>query len=124
MRKVIICHTITIETVVYTGTHDNDTIKGWFQSISLEDRQFALRYLNRSEEVHRIVSDMICLAMQSVADLCIIPIQDYLELGSEARINVPSTVGQNWKWRLLEDDISEDLLIKIHTLTKTYGRCY
>lgn len=109
--------------VVYTGTHDNDTIKGWFEAISNEDRQFALRYLNRrNEDSHKISRDIICLAMQSVADLCIIPIQDYLELGSEARINVPSTVGLNWKWRLLEDEISPELILKIRSITETYGR--
>ena len=109
--------------VVYTGTHDNDTIKGWFNTISREDREYALRYLNRkSEDVDNISWDIICLAQQSVADLCIIPMQDYLDLGSEARINVPSTVGLNWKWRLLEDEIGQDLLVKIREMTKTYGR--
>ena len=65
---------------------------------------------------------MIRLAQASVANYCIIPIQDYLGLGTEARINVPSTVGTNWTWRLLEDEITEELINDIRKITKLYGR--
>lgn len=109
--------------VVYTGTHDNDTIVGWFNSICPEDRNYVLRYLNigekHSDNIHWV---FIRLAMQSVADLCIIPVQDYLGLGSEGRINIPSTVGGNWRWRLLEGELTEELLLKIKEITKLYGR--
>lgn len=116
-------HNYNNNSVVYTGTHDNETLKAWFETIPNEDRRFALSYINRNEETaERVTWDMICLAQQSVADLCIIPIQDYLCLGKEARINTPSTVGLNWKWRLLEEDIKEDLLLRIQSVTKTYGR--
>jgi 4-alpha-glucanotransferase len=109
--------------VVYTGTHDNNTIKGWFEDISEEDRDLALRYMNKSvEDTGKIHWDIIHLAMQSVAELCIIPLQDYLGLSSDARMNTPSTIGDNWKWRLTKEELSEDLLHKIREITKLYGR--
>lgn len=109
--------------VVYTGTHDNDTIVGWFKNICKEDRALALEYLNRTtEETKNIHWDMVRLAQGSVAKLCIIPIQDYLGLDSNARINTPSTIGVNWKWRLLKNEITEDLLKKIKLITNLYGR--
>jgi 4-alpha-glucanotransferase len=109
--------------VVYTGTHDNDTILGWFGSINEQERVMALAYLNRKlKDTKNIHWDFIRLAQQSVAKLCIIPVQDYLGLSSEARINTPSTVGLNWKWRLLENEIGNELLLNIREMTKLYGR--
>ena len=91
--------------------------------MSSEDRSFLLKYLNSNSKDNKdICWDVICLAQQSVSDMCIIPIQDYLGLGSEARINVPSTVGLNWKWRLLPGDIDNELLNEIYNITKVYGR--
>jgi 4-alpha-glucanotransferase len=109
--------------VVYTGTHDNDTILGWFKSIKKEDRAMALAYLNRKPaNTKNIHWDFIRLAQQSVAKLCIIPVQDYLGLSGEARINTPSTVGDNWKWRLLKGEIEDELLLKMRAVTNLYGR--
>lgn len=108
--------------VVYTGTHDNDTVIGWFSGINSEDRAMALDYLNRKRSTKEIHWDLIRLAQQSEAKLCIIPIQDYLGLGGEARINVPSTVGSNWTWRLLPDEIQDEMLLKIRHITNLYGR--
>jgi 4-alpha-glucanotransferase len=110
--------------VVYTGTHDNDTVLGWFDSITKEDRKMALSYLNVSpENTGTIHWDLIRLAMQSVANTCIVPMQDFLGLNKEARINIPSTVGNNWKWRLLEGEFTPELAKKIRNMTKLYGRC-
>ncbi len=109
--------------VVYTGTHDNDTIMGWLQSINEKDYALALEYLNiDQEDTANMNWALIRLAMQSVANYCIIPVQDYLGLSSEARINIPSTVGNNWKWRLCEGDLKDELLIKIRKMAKLYGR--
>lgn len=109
--------------VVYTGTHDNETIKGWYHSIAWEDKEFSLRYLNNGKtEENEIHWDFIRLAQQSVADLCIIPVQDYLGLGNEARINRPSTLGDNWKWRIDEGEITPELIQEIRMITKLYGR--
>lgn len=109
--------------IVYTGTHDNDTLLGWYDSISIPDKQLSIEYLNNADaNKDEIPWDFIRLAMQSVAKTCIIPIQDYLCFGSEARINTPSTLGENWKWRLDKKDLEESLIKKIHHITKLYGR--
>lgn len=109
--------------VVYTGTHDNDTLQGWYQTISLKDKEMALRYLNNwNSDEKQIHWDYICLAMRSVADTCIIPMQDLLGLGSEARINIPSTLGGNWVWRMEKDSFTPELAKKLRQLTKLYGR--
>lgn len=109
--------------VVYTGTHDNETIAGWYENLNCADKELAMDYLDldpeRDTDIHW---KFIRLALSSVADLAVIPVQDYLGLGNEARINKPSTVGDNWKWRLLENEITDELMEKIQKVTKTYGR--
>lgn len=107
--------------VVYTGTHDNDTIAGWYTSFAEHDRDFANRYMgiDTEKDIH---FKFIRLALSSVADTAIIPIQDYLGLGSEARINKPSTLGENWKWRLKKGQCTKELAVSIRKLTKLYGR--
>ena len=107
--------------IVYTGTHDNDTVLGWYQSLGRKSRAFAKRYvgIRGRKEVNW---QFIRLAMASVADTCIIPMQDYLGLGKEARINTPSTLGTNWKWRMAEGALSEELAARIYEMTKTYAR--
>ena len=116
-------HNYGTNCVVYTGTHDNDTLKGWYDRLDEKDRKLALAYLNNyataRENIHW---DYICLAMRSVADTCIIPAQDFLGLGTEARINTPSTLGGNWKWRMKKDAFTEALILKIQNLTKICGR--
>ena len=107
--------------VVYTGTHDNDTVVGWWNTFAKRDKAFAKKYLNirSNKEIHWFFI-RACLA--SVADTAIIPIQDYLGLGSEARLNTPSTLGDNWKWRLLPKQFNEDIADKMFELTKLYYR--
>ena len=109
--------------VVYTGTHDNRPIKDWIRRIPKEDIDYILNYTDKDEnDLEDINWIMIRLAMASVANICIIPMQDYLGLGEEARINEPSTVGDNWIWRLLDGDVTKDLISKIKYMTKLYGR--
>lgn len=108
--------------VVYTGTHDNDTLKGWYESLEEPDRTKALSYINRKGAEEGLLWDYICLALRSVADTCIIPVQDYLELGTEARINAPSTLGENWSWRMESATWSKELVEKIETLSHLFGR--
>lgn len=116
-------HNYDSNCVVYTGTHDNDTVKGWYRSLPPEDRQLSVEYMgNEKTDPEDIHWDFIRMALSSVAKLAIIPIQDYLGLGSEARINRPSTVGGNWKWRLQKGELTEELLHKINRLTELYGR--
>ncbi len=114
-------HNYTANSVVYTGTHDNDTTLGWYQAISRKDRSFARQYLDiRSNK--ELVWNFIRAAVASVSDTAVIPMQDYLELGGEARINVPSTLGDNWKWRMVRGQLEEGLAQKICELCRTYGR--
>lgn len=116
-------HTYTPNCVVYTGTHDNTTTRDWYHVVGSEGRKFAKEYLQKPAFDEDTLSwDFIAMAMSSVADLCVIPIQDYLCLDGSARINTPSTLGGNWVWRLKKDQISEELIRKIRRMTKLYGR--
>ena len=109
--------------VAYTGTHDNETITGWFQSITKKERQMARDYLCDQTTPDRLLhQSFISLIMRSSAKSCIIPIQDYMGYDNTCRINKPSTVGINWRWRLTEDELSEELKEKIHAMAMRYGR--
>ena len=109
--------------IVYTGTHDNETTRGWFRNLSQHDRNFARAYIGcEGKHDTAAVWSMIRAAMSSVADRCVIPVQDYLCLGNEARINEPSTLGDNWKWRMKKGQLNETIIQKIYKMTKLYGR--
>lgn len=110
--------------VVYTGTHDNDTIVGWYRTLEKADKEFCREYLNLDKcRPNKLHWEFIRAAMSSVADLAVIPIQDYLGLGQEARINTPSTLGNNWKWRLEADALTNELAIQMYEMTRLYRRC-
>ena len=116
-------HNYSKNSVVYTGTHDNETLAGWYQTLSKEDKKYTCAYMGQKVlPKKKAVWEIIRLAQASVSDTCIIPIQDYLALGNEARINHPSTLGGNWMWRLKKGEISEKLLKRIRNLVKLYGR--
>ncbi len=106
--------------VAYTGTHDNDTTVGWFKRASKHERAFCKKYLpSNGREIHW---DMIRALMASVAAIVIVPAQDILGLGTEARMNLPATTGKNWQWRLKDDEISEEVIERLAEMTETYGR--
>ena len=120
-------YTYRRNSVVYTGTHDNPTSAGWFKSARQEDAALALDYfgLEDPRDVHPrdIHWAFIRAALSSVANLAIIPMQDYLGLGNEARMNTPSTTGGgNWRWRLPPGAADAVLAEKIRGLTRLYGR--
>ena len=116
-------HNYTKNCVVYTGTHDNDTTEGWFTALSAKDRRFCRNYLDmKGRGQGKIHTAMIRTALASVADTAIIPMQDYLGLDSRARINTPSTLGNNWKWRMKADAFTGELAEEIRKITKLYGR--
>lgn len=119
--SVYLPHNYTANTVVYTGTHDNDTTRSWFYGLKPKHRRFAKKYLNIKGN-KEVEWDFIRAAISSVSDTAIIPMQDYLGLGGEARINLPSTLGDNWKWRMKETQITEELAARIYELCKTYAR--
>ena len=114
-------HTYTKNCVVYTGTHDNDTLIGWFTKAKDNDKQFARDYLN-SQSDNEIHWDAIRGAWSSVASMAIAPIQDFLGLGSEARINTPGLASGNWQWRLKDGVLTDELAERIAKLTKVYSR--
>jgi 4-alpha-glucanotransferase len=116
---------------VYTGTHDNNTTIGWFRGSTLEDttqsreeieveRQIALKYLGT--DGREINWDFIRLALMSVAHTAIIPMQDILGLGSEARMNLPGTTEGNWCWRFGPGMLTEEIKDRLAELTTLYGR--
>ncbi len=114
-------HNYIQNSIVYTGTHDNDTTLGWFNTIPRGDKAFAKKYLNiRSNK--NVVWEFIRATFSSVSDTAIIPMQDYLELGSEARINTPSTLGKNWTWRMKSGACTKELADRMLDMAATYGR--
>ena len=115
-------HLYPVDSVCYTGTHDNVTLKQWFDEAAEEDVAMAKDYLGLNEE-EGYVWGMIRGAMGSVSKLCVVQMQDYLELGKPARMNFPGTLSMdNWTWRALPGFDSEDLAKRILKVTKLYGR--
>ncbi len=114
-------HTYDRNSVVYTGTHDNDTIVGWYSKAKAEDKKWVKDYLDLNDDTH-IHWNFIKSAWSSVANIAIAPIQDFLGLGGEARINTPGVAAGNWQWRLSDDVLTDELAEKISYITRMYGR--
>lgn len=109
--------------IVYTGTHDNNTVRGWFRGEAREeDKERLFRYLGRRVEQDTVHWEFVRLAMMSVANTVILPVQDVLGLDESARMNVPSQVAGNWDWRLREELLTAEVSQQLRTLTHTYGR--
>jgi 4-alpha-glucanotransferase len=113
-------HNFEPNTVVYTGTHDNDTTIGWSQSLTHDELRFLRRYVPAWEDT--IAWDLIRLAWESVADYAIAPLQDVLSLGREARMNLPGQPSGNWGWRLKEGQLTDAVLDRLGDVTHIYGR--
>jgi 4-alpha-glucanotransferase len=131
-KNVDLPHNYVPNVVAYTGTHDNDTTAGWFNSVAgegstrtakqiEEERQFCLDYLNATgAEIHW---DFIRCVWASVANTAIAPLQDVFGLGSEARMNLPNSTQGNWKWRYNDGDLTPEIARRLRRLTELYGRC-
>ena len=116
-------HNYPENSVVYTGTHDNDTTRGWYHSTDKATRDFAKEYINTQRlDEDDLAWDFIHLAMSSIARLCITPMQDLLNLDGEARINVPSTLGGNWTWRMEKGKFDEKTVERLKRMTWLYER--
>jgi 4-alpha-glucanotransferase len=113
-------HNYVANCVAYTGTHDNDTTRGWCDKVPEKERSFCLRYL--ACDGRDIAWDMMRAIWASVANLAIAPLQDALSLGGEARMNFPSREAGNWGWRMSEDALSESLSARLAELNFLYGR--
>jgi 4-alpha-glucanotransferase len=107
--------------VVYTGTHDNDTTRGWYEKTSNHERDFVRRYCKTDGK--EIQWDFIKVALESVADIAIIPFQDVIGLGSEGRMNIPGTIEGNWEWRFTWDQVGANSASRLYELSALYGRC-
>lgn len=119
-RNPFLPHNFVKNCVVYTGTHDNDTTEGWFEKASSHERDHFLSYIDTNENVASW--RLIELAWKSRAALAIAPMQDFLSLGSNARMNTPSVAGGNWQWRVNKENLSFDLSKRIRNLTWESGR--
>lgn len=109
--------------VVYTGTHDNTPARAWIEEIGDGDRNFVRRYINSmNTDYGAFVWDFIREAYRSVADLCIVPLQDYLVMSRESRVNAPGTAEGNWQFRLRPNYLSRELAVSIRALAEVYGR--
>jgi 4-alpha-glucanotransferase len=109
--------------VVYTGTHDNNTVRGWYETEATKADKLSLtQYLGHDVDVEKVHEEFIRLAMMSVADRIIIPVQDILGLGAEARMNTPSTPAGNWEWRLEPGNLTDVLAQKLYDMAYVFGR--
>ena len=113
-------HNHTRDSVVYTGTHDNDTTTGWFKGLPDQEREYCLEYL--ASDGDEVNWDLIRAAMASVADVAIIPLQDVLGLGNEARMNLPASESGNWSWRMKRDALTDEMALRLKELGRLYGR--
>ncbi len=113
-------HTYDKNCVVYTGTHDNDTTRGWYEKANKKDKTWVNNYLRTNGK--EIWWDFIQTAWASVADIAMVPLQDMLGLGSDARMNTPSTTGMNWKWRFTWEMIPSEAFARLRQFTELYGR--
>jgi 4-alpha-glucanotransferase len=113
-------HNYLPNTVVYTGTHDNDTTRGWFETLSDKERDYLERYLPGG--VQDISWDLIRLAWMSVANFALAPLQDVLGLGNEARMNLPGRAAGNWVWRFTRDQLTDERIERLAELTQLYQR--
>ncbi len=107
--------------VVYTGTHDNDTSIGWLDTATEKEREAVLAYFGTDGQ--DISWDFIRWLFASVADTAIVPLQEVLSLGPEARMNYPSRLGGNWGWRFLPDALTPQIKERLRKITELYGRC-
>ena len=114
-------HKYTNNCVVYTGTHDNDTLMGWLETANPEDVRYAREYCKMPPD-EPFNWGLIRTAYESKADMAIVPMQDLLGLGKEARMNTPSVLGNNWTWRVTEDAFTKELAEKLKTMSVKCGR--
>jgi 4-alpha-glucanotransferase len=113
-------HNYRTDCVAYTGTHDNDTARGWFEAASRKEARFALKYLHST--ARKFTWDLIRGIWASVAVFAIAPMQDVLDLGTEARMNYPSRLGGNWRWRMRDNDLSASLAKRLQAFNQLYLR--
>jgi 4-alpha-glucanotransferase len=122
-KNAYIPHNIPVNCAVYTGTHDNNTTRGWFsRELDEEGRGRVRAYAGREVREDQAADVLIRMALGSVGRMCVIPMQDYLNLGEEGRMNIPGVPGGNWSWRLRPEEASDGLAVRMRQLAGIYGR--
>ena len=114
-------HHYTQNSVAYTGTHDNDVVNGWYEKLSESEKELVSEYLNRRDD-ETITEAMIRGIYSSVSDYAIVTMQDLLDKDATSRMNVPSTVGGNWEWRMVAEDLTEERKEFLRNITVRYSR--
>lgn len=114
-------HYYTANSIAYTGTHDNDVVNGWYEQLTLEQQDFVDNYLHRGDK-ELISQAMLRTLFASVSDIAIACMQDILDKGAWSRTNTPNTVGGNWQWRMLEEDLTEERKAFLTHITELYAR--
>ena len=114
-------HNYNEDVVAYIGTHDNETVVGWLKNVNYENLEFAKKYFNLTNE-ETFCWGLIRGIWTSVAKIAIVQMQDLLMLDNSARMNAPSTLGENWKWRMKEGAINPYLVSRLRDLTQISGR--
>ena len=108
--------------VAYTGTHDNKTVRDWIDTAPVKAKKFAIKYLKLDDKDEGYNWGLIRGVWSSGAYLSIAQMQDFLDLGEESRMNIPATLGSNWTWRVKKSDLNQKLYKRIADLTRTYRR--
>ena len=113
-------HNLSSNSVIYTGTHDNETVRGWYERMLKDDKKCAeyVRFYAREEDASKMALALIELCYKSVCDTVIIPMQDFLNIGGEGRINTPAVLGGNWQWRMKKNACTKKLAKEIDKLRK------
>jgi len=118
-KNPYIPHNVPVHSVIYTGTHDNNTARGWFENeASPEEKERVFKYLGRKVSPAELPGELIRIAMMSCANAAIFPLQDCMSLGAEARMNRPTTIEGNWRWRYREDQLTQELVKSLRGMTE------
>ena len=114
-------HNYDTNCIVYTGTHDNEVVNGWYENMTVKQARFAEAYISRAAD-ETITEAMLRTIFASVGDTAILCMQDLLDKEADSRMNIPNTLGGNWQWRMLEEDLTEAHKEYLIHLTDLYGR--
>lgn len=120
-QSIDIAHRCVQNGVAYIGTHDNEVVNGWYDNLTVEQQEFVDAYTNR-KPIEPVNQAMIRLLFSTTSNLAVVTMQDLLNKGADSRMNMPSTVGGNWQWRMLPDDLSQDHKDFLLKMTKLYQR--
>jgi len=122
LTNAFLPHMYTNRCIVYTGTHDNATMREWLEDAKAEERTMVRDYLGRTGDNNTLVENLVRLAFSSVADYAVVPLQDIYAIGREGRMNTPSTLGKNWTWRMNNSHFSRQKAAWLKELSRLYAR--